>query len=253
MEHIKTENREGLLIVSMARGKANPINDGMVEELNAVIGDAAKNESVRGVILASDRPKFFSGGFDVSEVFNYDRDKMSAFFGRFIDLYEGLIKLPKPVIAAVSGHAFAGGAVLALACDARVMAEGNSGFALNEVNIGLVLPPGMIRMAVGAVGAAKARELVLEGRALTPAEAFEAGLARELAPAESVLDRAIARARELSEKPPLTYARAKRNFVEVAGLLSPGGDRQFLDRFIEHWFSPESVQHKQALIASLRR
>lgn len=62
MEHIKTENREGLLVVLMARGKANPINDGMVEELNAVIGDAAKNESVRGVVLASDRPKFFSGG-----------------------------------------------------------------------------------------------------------------------------------------------------------------------------------------------
>jgi len=253
MEHIRTENAEGLLIIHMSRGKANPINDVMVEELNAAFAEAANDGSVRGVILASDRPKFFSGGFDVSEVFSYDRDTMTTFFGRFIDLYEGMIKLPKPVIAAVSGHAFAGGAVLALACDSRVMSEGNFGFALNEVNIGLVLPPGMIRMASGAVGVAKARELVLEGRPFTPAEALAAGLTSELAAPEAVLERAVARARVLSEKPPLTFGRVKRYFVEVAGLLSPGGDRQFLDRFIEHWFSPESIRHRQALIDSLRR
>jgi enoyl-CoA hydratase/carnithine racemase len=253
MEHIRTENHEGILIVFMARGKANPLNDAMVEELNSAFRLAAKDESVRGVVLASDRPKFFSGGFDVSEVFRYDRDTMTQFFGRFIDLYECMLKVPKPVVAAVGGHAFAGGAVLALACDLRVMAEGNFGFALNEINIGLVLPPGMIRMAAGAVGVVKARELVLEGKTFTPSEALDAGLASELASPESVLERATARARELGAKPPLTFARVKRNFVEVAGLLSPGGDRQFLDRFIEHWFSPESVRHKQALVDSLRR
>ncbi|HYP26701.1 MAG TPA: enoyl-CoA hydratase/isomerase family protein [Blastocatellia bacterium] len=253
MEHIRTENNDGVFVVSMARGKANPLNDAMVEELNSAFQSAAKDEGVRGVVLASDRPKFFSGGFDVSEVFRYDRDTMTKFFGRFIDLYECMLKLPKPVVAAVSGHAFAGGAVLALACDLRVMAEGDFGFALNEINIGLVLPPGMIRMAAGAVGVAKARELVLEGKTFGPSEALESGLARDLASPDSVLERAMQRAREQGAKPPLTFGRVKRNFVEVAGLLSPGGDRQFLDRFIEHWFSPESVRHRQALIDSLRR
>ena len=253
MEHIKTEINEGLLIITMSRGKANALNSAMVEELNQVIDDASNNESVRGVVLASDRAKFFSGGFDVSEVFQYDRDFMTEFFGRFIDLYEGMISLPKPVVAAVNGHAFAGGAVLALATDARVMAEGEFGFALNEINLGLALPPGMIRMAINAVGAIRARELVLEGKALKPSDALEIGLASELVSTEAVLERAIARARMLAEKPPLTFRAIKRSFIEVTDLIPTGGDRQNLAAFIEHWFSPESTQHRQALIESLKK
>jgi enoyl-CoA hydratase/carnithine racemase len=253
MEHIKIENTEGLLIIRMSRGKANALNGEMVEELIAAFSEAEASQSVRGVVLASDRAKFFSGGFDVMEVFAYDREKMTEFFGRFIDLYEGMLRLAKPVVAAVSGHAFAGGAVLALASDLRVMAEGEFGFALNEINIGLALPPGMIRMAVVAVGARRARELVLEGRTVKPAEALEAGLAAEIAAPEAVLDRAIARARGLAAKPPLTYGAIKQSFNEVTGLPRTASDHQALDRFIEHWFSPESVQHRQLLIDSLRR
>src|SRR5215212_4102875 len=152
MEHIKSETNEDLLVVTMSRGKANAINGEMVDEMCVAIKEAGSNESVRVVVLASDRAKFFSGGFDVREVFEYDRETMADFFGRFIDLYEGMMRLPKPIVAAVSGHAFAGGAVLALACDTRVMAEGEFGFALNEINIGLALPRGMVRMAINAVG-----------------------------------------------------------------------------------------------------
>ena len=252
MEHIKTETCEGLLIVTMQRGKANALNSAMVDELTLALKEA-QSESVRGVVLSSNRPKFFSGGFDVMEVFSYDRPAMTDFFGRFIDLYEGLMQLPKPVVASVSGHAFAGGAVLALASDARVMAEGAFGFALNEVNIGLALPPGMIRMAIRAVGPWRAREMVLEGKTLNPGEALEIGLAGELASPESVLERAARRAQDLANKPPLTFGALKRSFNEVSGLFADGGDRQSLDRFIEHWFSPESIEHKQALIQSLSR
>src|SRR5215208_3927772 len=107
MELIKIEINDGLLIATMSRGKANALNGAMVEELNRAFEDAENNESVRGVVLASDRAKFFSGGFDVSEVFQYDRETMTEFFGRFIDLYERMISLPKPVVAAVHGHEFA--------------------------------------------------------------------------------------------------------------------------------------------------
>jgi enoyl-CoA hydratase/carnithine racemase len=252
MEHIKTETDDRILVVTMSRGKANALNSRMVEELNAVVGEARTDESVRGLVLASDRPRFFSGGFDVQEVFDFDRETMTGFFGRFIDLYEGLLDLPKPVVAAVSGHAFAGGAVLALAADARVMAEGEFGFALNEVNLGIVLPPGMIRMAARAAGARNAREMVVEGRTLTPQQSLEIGLASELAAAEEVLGRALRRAGELAGKPPLTYGGVKRLFNEVVGLPPAASDRAALGQFIEHWFSPECVRHRQALIESLK-
>jgi enoyl-CoA hydratase/carnithine racemase len=239
--------------VTMARPKANALNETMVEELNAAVDAAASDESVRGVVLASSRENFFSGGFDVKEVFEYDRERMTEFFGRFIDLYEGMLGLPKPVVAAVSGHAFAGGAVLALASDARVMAEGKFGFALNEINLGIALPPGIIRMTVSAVGIARARELLLEGKTVAPAEALEAGLASELASAESVLERACMRARELCAKPPLTYGAVKRGFNKVTATLAAESDRQALDQFIDHWFSEESKRHRRALLESLQR
>jgi enoyl-CoA hydratase/carnithine racemase len=253
MEHIKTEANEGLLIVTMSRGKANALNGAMVDEMNAAIADAGSDESVRGVVLASDRAKFFSGGFDATEVFEYDRETMTDFFGRFIDLYEGLMRLTKPVIAAVSGHAFAGGAVLALACDKRVMAEGEFGFALNEINLGLALPPGMIRMAASVIGIGKARELVLEGRTFKPDEALKYGLASELVSPEAVFERAIAQARKMADKPPLTFGAIKRSFNQVTGLLPNGSDQQYLNEFIDHWFSPESKRYRQVLIDSLRR
>lgn len=253
MQHIKTENDKGLLVVTMARPKANALNEVTVEELNAAVQTAASDESVSGVVLAGSGEKFFSGGFDVKEVFEYDRERMRAFFGRFIDLYESLLLIPKPVVAAVSGHAFAGGAVLALACDARVMAEGKFGFALNEIDLGISLPPGIIRMAVSAVGIARARELVLEGKTLAPDEALEAGLANELAGAESVTDRARVRARELCAKPPLTYGAVKRQFNKVTGAIASESDRQSLDQFIDHWFSEESKRRRHALLESLGR
>jgi enoyl-CoA hydratase/carnithine racemase len=251
MTSIRAENADGLLIVTMSRGKANALNAAMVDELNGVLEQSHAHD-VHGVVLASDCPKFFSGGFDVTEVFQYGREDMTSFFGAFMDLYETLFRLPKPVVGALSGHTVAGGAVLALACDVRVMAEGPFRFALNEVNLGIVLPPGLIRVAVDTLGPRHARELFLGGETLTPSRALEIGLVSELVPPDQVLDRAIAHARALAAKPAGAFGAIKQTLIEVSGHGPAGSDRQHLGRFIDHWFDPESALRRQALIDSLR-
>jgi enoyl-CoA hydratase len=251
MSAIREEKADGLLIVTMSRGKANALNAAMVDELNSVLAQSHSHD-VHGVVLASDRPNFFSGGFDVKEVFQYDRETMTSFFGAFMDLYESLFHLPKPVVVALSGHAVAGGAVLALACDVRVMAEGPFRFALNEVNLGIVLPPGIIRMAVDAVGTQHARQLFLGGETIAPSRALEIGLVSELAEPDQVLDRAVTHARALAAKPRGAFAAIKRTLIEVSGHAPAGSDRQHLDRFIDLWFQPESTERRQILIESLR-
>lgn len=253
MEHINTETTDGLLIIRMARGKANALNSAMVDELARAMREAETDGGVRAVVLASDLPNFFSGGFDVREVFGYARDAMMDFFGRFIDLYEGMLLIRKPVVAAVSGHAYAGGAVLSLAADARVMADGPYGFALNEINIGLVLPPGMMRMAMRAAGPAAARELVLGGKAFTPADSLAVGLADRTVEAAGVIGAAAGLAREFARKPPETFGKVKRLFNEASGLPPASSDREFLADFIEHWFSAESTDNRQKVIDALRR
>ena len=249
MEHIQSERDGNLSILTLSRGKANALNYASVEELCGAVAAAAADDSVRGLVLASDRPRFFSSGFDIREVFAYDRDGMTAFFGRFIDLYESLYHFPKPVVAALSGHTFAGGAILAIACDFRIMAEGDFGFALNEINLGLSLAPTMRRMLVNAVGPVHAREVMLLGEPLTPARALEIGLARELAPAGQVRDRAIACARILAAKPPAAYRQIKRSLREFGGPEDTLGDRATLAQFLDMWFSPEAHDARQAVAA----
>src|SRR5499427_7431453 len=203
MENIKCEIDGNILVITLQHGKANAIGWKMVEELIAAVNQARSDSAIRGVVLASSSPRFFSAGFDVAEVFGYHREKMAEFFGRFIDLYEGLYRLPKPVVAAIGGHAYAGGAVLGLTADYRVMAEGDYGFALNEINLGVALPPGMIRMAIDAVGYRNACDIVLTGKSILPEEALEMGLATTVVMHILLVDRALELARELADKAPV--------------------------------------------------
>jgi 3,2-trans-enoyl-CoA isomerase len=251
VEHIRSERDENLLILSLARGKANALNYALVDELCTAVAAAAADGSVRGLVLGSDRPRFFSSGFDIREVFTYDRDAMAAFFGRFIDLYESLYGFPKPAVAALSGHTFAGGAILAIACDFRIMAEGDFGFALNEINLGLALSPTIRRMLADAVGVARAREVLLFGEPLTPARALEIGLVRELAPAEQVRDRAIACARFLAAKPPIAYRGIKRSLREAGGGEDATTDRATLGQFLDMWFSAEAQNARRAVASRI--
>lgn len=253
MDFVRVEHSHNVAVITLSRGKVNAINDQLVDELLMVVSNAVADERVRAVVLGSDKTRFFSTGFDFGEVFQYDRRKMTEFFGRYIDLYEAIYTLPKPVVGAISGHAFAGGAILALACDVRIMAEGEFGFALNEVNLGLVLPIGAARMAINAVGVPKACEIILSGAAVTPAQALEMGLAKELAAPESVMERALFHARALSEKPPVAFAGVKKLLKEASGTYNTGDDRKALDEVINSWFSAEAEERKKALADSMRK
>lgn len=251
MENVQLERDGSLLILTLARGKANALNSALVEELYGALSVAVQDDSVRGLVLASDRPRFFSSGFDIREVFQYDRARMKSFFGRFIDLYETLNRFPKPVVAALSGHTFAGGAVLAIACDFRIMAEGDYGFALNEIKLGLALTPGIRRMAIAAVGIVHAPEMLLLGEPVTPARALEIGLVCELAPAEQVRARATSLARILTARPPVAYREIKRSLREFGGISDIATDRDSLDKFLDMWFSEEAQESRKAVAAGL--
>ncbi|HUO32515.1 MAG TPA: enoyl-CoA hydratase/isomerase family protein [Bryobacteraceae bacterium] len=252
MEHIRSERDGELLVLTMARGKANALNAALVEELYTAVSAAENDSSVHGLVLASDRPRFFSSGFDIREVFTYDRDGMGRFFGRFIDLYESLYRFPKPVVAALSGHTFAGGAILAIACDFRIMAEGDFGFALNEINLGLALSLTIRRMLADAIGVARAREVLLFGEPLTPSRALEIGLVRELAPAGQVLERAIACGRFLAAKPPAAYRAIKLSLREFGAREDDThSDRLALTGFLDMWFSEEAQRARQAVAAKI--
>jgi enoyl-CoA hydratase/carnithine racemase len=242
--------RDGhVALVYLARPKANALVMQMVDELAAAIEHAAADDAVRAIVLASDVPRMFSGGFDVSEVFAYERAQMSAFFSRFVGLFERLRTLPKPVVAALSGHAFAGGAILALSADFRVMAE-SANISVNEVDLGVMLPPRIIRAMAASAGVELMRSMLLGAEVVAAARAASGGLVSQVARAEDVIALSVARAKHLGDKPNAAFAAHKR-------ALDPISESEPLDtetqKTIDAWFAPESVALRRSLAEKLAK
>jgi Delta3-Delta2-enoyl-CoA isomerase len=251
MQHLECGKQDGILVVRMGRGKANALNRALVEDLNLAVDEAIRDESVRGMVLSSAVPRFFSSGFDVREAFSYDRETMVLFFARFVDLYDSLFRIPKPTVAAIAGHAYGGGAMLATACDLRIFSRGPFGFALPEVNLGVSLPPCFIRMLTSVVGAGRARELALSGDPVSAERALGIGLACELVEPEEALPRALERCAALARKPAAAFAAMKHTLREAADCGRDACDRGFVEEFIAQWYSPESEESRKKLAGSV--
>lgn len=245
MALVHSEQRGAVRIVTMDRPKANSLNESLVDNLTAAFDATRADASTRAVVLTSAFDKYFSVGLDVNEVFDYGRDRMAAFWVRFVDLYEGIYDFPKPVIAALTGHTFAGGIILALACDVRLMARGPHGLGVSGINLGLALPRGVMNMAINAVGHGHARRLFLTGETIDPDSALSMGLVHELAAPTELLARAVDRAGDLGQKSPDAFQKIHRMFDELSGRNDIPSDKSNLDQFLETWFSPEAAANRQ--------
>ncbi len=254
MQHITLDREEGILVITLARGKANALNCEMVDELQSALNHARADERTHGVVLTSGAPKMFSGGFDLEEVFGYAPDKLTVYMARFIRMFDTLRHLPKPTVAGISGHSYGGGSILALACDERIMAEGDFKFALNDVTLGVVLPARMIQALAAVVPGPTARQMFLEGHAWRASEAQTHGIVEELVPAGNIRHRALTIARELASRPPRAFAAHKQALVEAAG--GPPYTREEVEQmaaqFASIWFDEECQTYRNLLVARLQ-
>jgi enoyl-CoA hydratase/carnithine racemase len=254
VQHVTLEREEGILVITLARGKANALNCEMVDQLQQALNHARADERTHGVVLTSSAPKMFCGGFDVQEVFNYAPDKLTRYMARFIRLFDTLRHLPKPTVAAISGHSYAGGSILALACDERIMAEGDFQFALNEVTLGVVLPARMVQALAAVVPGPTARQMFLEGHAWRAQEAQSHGIVEELVPAGNIRHRALTIARQLASKPPRAFSAHKQALVEAAGgpPYTPEEIDDMATQFSAVWFDEECQCYRDLLVSRLQ-
>ena len=254
MQHITLEREEGILVVTLSRGKANALTCEMVDELQQALNHAAADDRTHGVVVTSATAKMFCGGFDVEEVFGYAPDKLKRYMARFIRLFDTLRHLPKPTVAGLNGHSYAGGSILALACDERIMAEGDFQFALNEVTLGVVLPARIVQALAAVVPGPTARQMFLEGHAWRAQDAQEHGIVDELVPPSSVRHRALTIARQLASKPPRAFAAHKRALVEAGGgpAYTPEEIEAMAAEFSAVWFDEECQCYRDLLVSRLQ-
>ena len=176
--------REGAVAtVVMHRGGNNAIAEDLLQELQSAFEELARDQQVRVVVLASEYEKYFSVGADLGSMATVDRqapgaeDQITEMVARMAQAGEAIERCPKPVIAAINGHALGGGCEIALCCDYRVMVEdGRSKIGQTEANLGIIPGFGGTQRLPRLIGKGRAMPLLLEGKRLSAREAEEVGL-----------------------------------------------------------------------------
>lgn len=237
---------DGIVEIRMARPPANALDGELLEALASAVESAPR--TARALILTG-QPGMFSAGLDVPAMLGLHRDRIYAVWSSFFRLNRLLAGCPVPVIAAISGHAPAGGTVLALHCDLRIGAEGEFRMGLNEVRVGLPVSRGILAALEHAVGRRTALRLAMGGELLPMAEALQTGLVDGVVPSGRLLATALERARALLALPPQAMNVTRLN-AKAALLASIGGADEAADA-TAWWFSAETQAGMQALAARL--
>jgi len=246
-----TLEREGAIgVVRLKRSHGNAINDDLVEGLVTTLNEVEADPEIRGVLLASSG-KIFCPGLDLQELLPLDRTAMERFMLRFSAAVLTLYTHPKPVVAAMHGHALAGGCILGLCADWRVLARGAL-IGLNEVKIGVPLPFGVALIVRDAVPRSHLTQVALLGRNFSDEGAVAAGVADELAEAAAVEDTARTRLAEFVAKDATSFAVTKRYMRSPVVERIRGSNRLLLPEWLDCWFSPGTRERIGAIVAELK-
>ncbi|MCG8606792.1 enoyl-CoA hydratase/isomerase family protein [bacterium] len=240
MSFVEVTQAAGIVTVKLARGKVNAVNAEVVESLHSHL-ETLRNDSNTKAIILTGQGKFFSFGFDIPELFPYSKSEFARFLEKFTDLYADLFIYPKPIIAALNGHAVAGGGMLALACDRRIMVSGKAKISLNEIGFGSSVFAGSVEMLRFAVGSANASEILYSGAMYSAEDAQALGLVHEVTTKDELVARAIAMATDLGEKASDAFASIKTLLRRPVFEEIKRRELESIREFVEIWYS-ESTQ-----------
>lgn len=231
---IHHDTRDGISVLRMEHGKANAFDVEFVDDLRRAF---AAVKDARAVVLTG-TGSIFSAGVDLFRVLDGGADYVKRFLPGFSEVLHEVFAFERPVVAAMNGHAIAGGCILACACDHRIMAAGSGRIGVPELMVGVPFPTLAIEIVRYVVPSHHAQELVYTGRTCEPAEALARGLVDRVVPPEQVLDAACEAAAALARIPAATFAITKR------ALRAPAIARIVGDAAAEHikeiWMADET-------------
>jgi enoyl-CoA hydratase len=227
MENVRTENREGVLVVTIDRPKVlNALNAQTIDEIRQAFDAARDDDSVKAVIVTGGGEKAFVAGADINEL-----AKMTPISGKATasggqDVFFAIERFPKPVIAAINGFALGGGCELALACHIRIASE-KAQIGLPEVTLGIIPGYGGTQRLARLVGKGKALEIICTADRINAAEAERIGLVNRVVPAEELMNAAMEMAKKIASRGPV----AVRCAIEavMSGSEMPIEEGQFLE------------------------
>lgn len=237
---IQREDHGVVTILRMQRGKANAFDVELVAALHEHLHALAEGPDYRAIVLTG-TGSIFSAGVDLFRVVRGGNTYVDEFVPAFIRTFTMLFALPNPVIAAINGHAIAGGCVLASACDFRIMVDGEGTIGVPELRVQVPFPTIALEILRFASARAHLQELVYLGKTYRPQEAYERGLIDELVTKEELLPRAIEIAHRLQGIPRETFVLTKNQVrqptMDRVQSVAANQDARVLDR----WRAPDTL------------
>jgi len=244
MEFLRLIKDEGIARVALSRGKVNAINEKVVDELSDCFKQLADDPTVKAIIFTGEG-KFFTFGFDIPEFLGYPKDDFVRYLTKFTDFYTYLFLYPKPVIAALNGHTVAGGCMLAIACDYRIMILEKARIALNEINFASSLFAGSVEIMKLLIGQRKAETAVYSGAMYTPEEALELGLIDRIVSSDELETEARAIAKEYASKNGAAFKSIKRLLRKTLADNFTRREKDSILEFVDIWYSETTWKQLQ--------
>jgi Delta3-Delta2-enoyl-CoA isomerase len=235
MSVVEVQLDDGIATVVLERGKVNALNPDVVDELSRTFSTLRSDTAVSAVVLTG-RGRFFSFGFDIPEFLSYTREEFTSYLTGFTSLYRNLFIYPKPLVAALNGHAIAGGCMIALACDRAIMVQGSAKISLNEIAFGSTIFAGSTEMLQFRAGS-RASDVLYSGAMYSPAEAQQIGLVAEVVAPDALLGRAREIAGELASRRPAAFASIKSLLRKPIADAMAGREAASIDEFVDIWYS----------------
>jgi len=239
----------------LARPPVNALDPEMVDTLLEAVR-SAQTDGTRALVL-SGSPGLFSAGLDLPALLELNRDGMVQFWNGLFGLLEAFARSPIPVASAITGHSPAGGTVLALFTDYRVLARGQNGrdykLGLNEVQVGLVVPPVIHQALARLIGTYPAERHLVAGQMISVDRALEIGLVDELQPDEEVVARAVDWCRTLLALPQHSMLATRTLCRADLGALFDDPTALNADGFAEFWFRDETQATLEAVVENMKK
>lgn len=244
------DHGDGIAELRLDRPPVNALNPALVAELDGAI-EKATEDGARALVI-SGREGLFSAGLDVPELLMLDEQGMRAFWEALFGLLERIARSPVPIVTALTGHSPAGGTVIALFADYRVQAEGDFRLGLNEVQVGLVVPPVIHRALLRLIGPYPAERHLVAGEMIPAADALELGMVDELAPPADVVERSVTWCRGLLKLPQHSMTATRKLCRAELGELFDNREALDIDAFVAAWFDERTQATLKQLVERLK-
>jgi Delta3-Delta2-enoyl-CoA isomerase len=246
MSNVTVTNDKQIATVTLSRGKVNALNEAMVEEIHDCFRAIETDDTVRAVILTG-QGKFFTFGFDIPGFLSYSKESFSGYLRKFSGLYTYMFTFPKPIIAALNGHTIAGGCMLAVACDYRLMVTGKARISLNEINFGSSVFAGSVAMLKYCVGDRNAQEILYSGKMYAAEEAAMLGLANRVTSEEDLGAEALRVAQDLAGKDGAAFRSVKSLLRTAIAKEMTRTEEASLREFVDIWYSESTWKNLQEI------